>query len=379
MAVWPFKPRDGLVEVLEWKTDIIRSKTTEQRLSIRSIPRISYQMDHVLSEQEYHAARAIIRQNSALQVPDWTRFIDVSSLDAGSTVLVNFNQEDINLQVGDSVLIWSSSADYEVCIIDAVDSNGVTVGSVLLDYSNPRLLPLYSANAPIGLQSSRGADRFPSLSITFELTESIDLGHSDYSQYRGHDVIDDCPIVASERFSEPLAWLFESIDNEIAPPIYSTLRDIPDARYMMRWHPFTRSELAAIRYFLYSRRGRWKSFWLSSYARDFELAATIGASDNTITVYAPRNITDLGFTTFDIDIYSSAHYYRQVNSYAIGSELNGRQTLTLSINTSLGVSLSSVDRISYFRCLRFDADRIELHHQANAGTTIAIPCLEVSP
>jgi hypothetical protein len=142
----------------------------------------------------------------------------------------------------------------------------------------------------------------------------------------------------------------------------------------MRWHEFTRTAIWDLRKWLHTRRGRQTAFWLSSRGKDLTPAA--GISGTTITVFS--DIVSRP-APFDIDITDTSgnSSYRQVSDSVAGSPVNGRPTVDLTINSTLTLSLPEIKQISYMRCARFDADRIELEHRASAGTAVQVPCIEV--
>lgn len=117
-----------------------------------------------------------------------------------------------------------------------------------------------------------------------------------------------------------------------------------------------------------------KAFWLSSHGSDLTLAATIGASDTVITVDKPTGMNTLSRTDFDIEVLNGGtSYYRRVTGVAT----NTTDTLDLTIDSSLGVEVANPNRISYLRCARFNADRIEIIHRAKGGMSVAVPCIEI--
>lgn len=378
MAIWPWQINGELIEANEWLTDVIRAKSSEQRFAQRQIPRQSFVFSHNFTEQGYNAARSIIRQNSSLQVPDWTLAVDVGSVAVDSAPLVTYSEPGV--YIGDQVLVWESPTKHEAAaVVDTDSGSGLYLDGISDDYDNAKIIPLRSAQAPEGLQGSRRAGPRIETSIEFNLTDARDIGQSAYPKYRGHDLVTDCPVIAGETFSEPLQWPLDSIDNGVNYPTHFATRNTWDASFMMRWHVFNRADLYSLRRFIHSRRGKWKSFWLPSFRNDFTLAQQIGASDGFVVVYAPDGITDLGYATFDIEI--DGQYYRQVTGYSASTAADGRAILQLNIDSAIGTTLGAGSRISYLRHLRFAADRIEFNHQFNRASRIsthcAVPCIEI--
>lgn len=375
MVVWPFKIRDEFIETAEWFTDVIRTKNKEQRFAQRQAPRTTYNYSHYLTIQEYNAAQAIIKQNETFLVPDWSLAISYGFLASGSPGSIPYGEAFHQLDIGDYILVWESSAKYEAVLILDTDSADTFSGNISQTYSNAKLVPLHTANCPTGLRATRQAGNIINAEIEFEITDTRDIGYSAYDQYRGEDVIDDCPVIAGTTFNEPISYPTDSFDNDISNQVYMTQRNFYDFNKQMRWHVFNRADLYSLRRFLHSRRGRWKPFWMSSFSRDFELAAPIVSNETFITVYAPRDLTDLGVTSFDIEI--DGQHYRQVTSYADGI-VGGRVILQLNLSAQVGLNLGTRARVSYLHFMRFNVDRVELQHRARAGVSVAIPTIELN-
>lgn len=381
MQVWPFPPREELIEVLSWQTTVIRAKSAEQRIAMRTAPRREFNLLHTLTEIEYSAARAMVRGNDRFHVPDWDQAVDIGPVNAGSNVVVAHDELPYVDFYQGAALLWAAVDVYEVVEIELVGSD-YQITSVVGNYGRALLMPVLGAYLPGGISISRRAAILHEISASFVVYENTDLGASAKEQYRGHDVLTDCPVIAGGSFSEGLSWEYSVYDNLSSIPEYLRRRSLPDLVYQMRWHVFTAADKYNLRRWIHSRRGKQKVFWLSSVAHDFTLATAIGASSTVITVFKLPGIDDLGRDqAFDIEIKTAAgvHYYRQVTSATPGSPVGGQSTISLTISSSLGssVSLAQIERISFLRCTRFESDRIEFSHRASSGTVVQVPCIEV--
>lgn len=377
--VWPFKQRGDIIESLEWLTDVFRAKAAEQRIALRTSPRRIFNLAHLLDDREYSAAQAMMREAQAadgFMLPDWPQSIIIGPVSPGSGVSI-----DVDLTYTDidsDAMLWESVDLFERVELTN-DSNGVTLTTVVNSYTSARLVPLWAAQCPEGLANSRRPGQINECSVEMHVTDNNDLALSDYPQYRGHDVMTSCPVIGAGEFAEELGWPVSAFDNQTGVPYYLRQRSIPDMQYQMRWHSFTGQEAYELRQWIHSRRGRQKVFWMSSRARDLEPAATI--SGTTVTVYALPGIVGVGRTTsFDIDVTSLAGVssYRRVSSATTGTPIAGRSTMDLTIDSSLSITLANIKRISFLRCTRFDADRIELVHSPSAGVSVQVPCIEVT-
>jgi hypothetical protein len=276
--IWPFKPRDGLIESLDWRTDVFQAKAAEQRIALREAPRRTFNMDHFMTEYEYSAARAMIwaaQGGDEFLAPDWAQSIVIGSVSPGSPVTISVDLTTTDM--GTSALLWESISKFEQVTITN-DSNGVSLATVVNDYDNARLMPLWAASCPEGFSVTRSGGRIVEGSVARTVRDNSDLGLSTYTQYRGLDIIPTCPVIGASSFDESIGWQVTTFDNQQSIPYYLRQRSYPDTIFQMRWHEFTRAGLWEVRQWMHSRRGRQKAFWLSSRGRDFEPAANISGT-----------------------------------------------------------------------------------------------------
>lgn len=387
MIVWPFKPREEVIEALEWNTDVLQSRGEEQRIALRTVPRRVFNLDHVLTDLPYSHARALIRANQGAEgfwLPDWTQAVYVGELEASSAPRIDVADD---LDIGDYAVVWESDTRYEVVEVEA-DSGGYALDALTNSYQRAYFLPAVAAQCPEGISVDRGPGsaryKTTSLSLSFVCAQGRDLAEPVAASYRGFDVLDACPVAGDGQLEESLAWPLSEFDNGQNAPHYIRERNLPNMGYQMRWHVFTREEKFALKQWLYWRRGRQRAFWMSSRARDLEPAAAVGAVDLVISVFAFPELVGLGRTeAFDIEVKarSGQSLYRRVTGLTGGAPVAGRATVDMAIDASLGQALQLADiaRISFLRCTRLDVDRVELLHRAGAGMAVSVPCIEVQP
>lgn len=380
MSLWPFPPVDEAVEILEWKTDVLLARASEQRFRLRERPRRQWNFNHIFDAEGQAAARAIMRGATSFQVPDWIRRIYSGSIAAGSSISITMDTSGLGLAAGGSVVLWKSIIDNEVCTIESVSPTALVLEFV----ATSRTATIYrvdNAHALASLDITRMAGPIQRASITFESPAVDTYTATTYAQYRGHDVLPISATVTNRgTLSENIVWPREVFDNGTGLVSTTATRDIPDNAFMMRWHVFTQAEIQALRAWIASRYGRWLAFWQSTWQRDLVAAADIGAVATTLRVFAPAGATTLGRTAFDLEIIGpSAVYLRRVTSVSAGPTVSGRPTFDLTLDSALGTAIvaAAFGRISYLRCARFNADRIELLHRPGEGLAVAVPCIEV--
>lgn len=376
MQVWPFAPLSEMTEVLEWKTDVIRSQSAEQRIALLEAPRRSYSLQHLLDAQHYASAQEMVREAEAFRVPDWTQVVRLDAVAPGSEVVIPFDAQCLDFVQGEQAILWRAPGAWEVIDIAAVSAGGITA-AVDRQWGAVRLMPLRAAIAPDGMTAQRVTRHWASVSIRLDITSNRDQGASTYSQYRGHDVMTDCPKLAGGSLDEGVSWPAEIIDSQLGRVDVIRARTMPDVVCTMRWRVYGHCDHARLRAWLHSRRGRQKAFWMSTRGADFIPATDIGALAITLTVGALPGLQALAREAFDIELATHAGdiFRRQVLSWFTDSD--GRIVLELAEPLGVDVQADDVRRISWLRCVRFNADRIELVHRAAAGVQVAVQCIEV--
>jgi hypothetical protein len=380
-VIWPFKPETDFIETLEWKTDVLRARSAEQRIALRAAPRRNYSLEHFFRSKAYSNARILMRQAASFLVPDWTLGNDVVNVTLGMGVAIAFPTAELGLAVGDQMIVWQSALVYQQIEVQSFDANGIVAVQVQTEMDRASIYPLVPALCQNGLSLRRMSNDLATGGVEMEVTANADLSASSYAQYRGHDIMPDRPLSNRGALNEAVIWPNEYIDNQLGGPAMLRERSYPDDKFTLSWEIDERTSRIAFKKWLYSRKGKQKVFWASSWAEDLDLAADIGAADTAITIFTPPGVTDLGMTAFDIDIATTAgvHYYVQITNVAEGLPVGGLDTLSLSLAAALGAALSvaEVARISFLRCARFDSDRVEIRHQGGEVCSITIPCIEV--
>lgn len=379
MSLWPFLPVDEVIEVLEWRTDVLRARAGEQRHRLRERPRRTWNLNHIFDEEQQSAARAIVRDATSFLVPDWISHIYAGPVAAGSSVSVAIATATLGLAAGGSVVLFHTQTDYETCTIESVSPTALVLAFV----AHARNVMIYradTAHAAVALSISRQPGLLQRAEITFE-APAVDVpAATAYAQYRGHDVLPVEPMVVSGSLAEGLARPVEKFDNTTGVIATESLRDLPDDTFTLRWHVFTAQEIQSLREWIASRCGRWLAFWQSTGQRDLVVAADIGAGATTLRVFSPQGVAALGRSAFDLEIEGpAATWLRRVTAASAGPAVNGRPTFDLTIDSALGtaVAADAFGRVSFLRCARFDADRIELLHRPGEGLSVSVPCIEV--
>lgn len=385
MIVWPFPSTAEMIERLEWRTDVIRSPASEQRIAMRSVPRRIFSLAHVADDALYSRARAIMSYGQAVEffgLPDWAQSRLIGALPAAASHNI---PDDGYTDISETGIVWESVDRYEVVSVERL-AGDLVLGETTKNYSKALFMPLLFVQSPDGLSADRGPGglkhKTTRLTVEFTACDNSDISATEGVEYDGLSVLDSCPVVGDGSIEESLAWPLATFDNGQNAPHYLRDRRLIDSRYGMRWHLFDRESAYKLRQWLYAHRGRQRAFWLSSRRNDFLLALPSLSTATTIRVYSTPELTEIWPSSyFDIDITlkGGGSIYRRVTDAALTADIDGKPTAVLTLDSQLGVGISqsSVKRISFLHCSRFDSDIVELTHRAGAGVMVSAACTEV--
>lgn len=370
--VFPYKPTIPILDSYIWVTDIFQAKAAEQRIALRTVP--ARNLNLTFEVDAYTAAKMqdLMREQSGADgfyIPDWTQrdFLGTAVPDS----LVALDDGIDQRYYGDKALVWESEDRYEV-INMSEDSGGRILDQVLGTYERAWVMPLWEGDCPSGLSMSlRGRNRV-SVSGEFALNAHEDLGASTYEQYRGHDVVPDCPVLAGG-LDQSFEWPLSTMGSSLGNADYIRVRDLITYDFNLRWQKYNAADVRELLYWVSSRYGRQLGFWVSTTQKDLELAADI--SGTTLTAF--RGVVTRT-APFDIEVMSSqgVSYKRQVTAATEGGIVNGRPTVELTLDSSLNLAIEDTRRVSFLIFARFDSDRAEFNHEPKV-VTLAMPCLEI--
>lgn len=374
--VWPFMPQHGVDEVLEWKTDVLRTKAGEQRMALRKTPRQIFSYKHFLTEHQASLARAMAYGwgHGQFGVPVWVEMSFVGSVSSGATsVLVDTTVADY--RVGGLVLLWESEEKFVEATVSSLTSTQVnftaTVGS---SFASAYICPLRVGKSLNGLAIQRGPNTLAKGDIEFRVEDNADLGASaGFPTLSGIDILTDTVYYLGSH-EERIIREVDVMDNETgivyAPPRY----DRTDQTFTLAFNTQGRASLARIRKWLHLRKGKLKPFWLISQSNDLTLLTNMLSTDTSISVRSIKYGLYCSTSAIEILRNNGTATYHLITS---GSTVGNIDTLFFSTTAGIAANVSDIKSISFMRKVCFDSDRIEISHQENASATIKIPAREV--
>lgn len=365
--VWAHQPYGAVLERMSWLTDVLPSfNGAEQRRALRAAPRRSFEFDVMMSAAERRAAENRLHQWQARRwaLPIWPDAQPLSASIAPGATALPCDTATRDFQVGGILAVVLNTRSYEVLQVEslAVDSIGLAApvarswpaGSAIV-------VPLRAARMTDRVDLSRFTGAHSYGRFRFEIDEPCDWPAAVESTYRGIPVLAQAP-----NWTEDVQQGYERFLARLDPGMGLTYVDDeaggPHLMQSHRWLLDGRTQADAFRRWLYARRGRLAAFWLPTFAEDFVVAASIGASALTIDVehcdYTQAIGQAVGRRDIRIRLTTGQTFYRRITGSTVVSSTVER----LSIDAALGVLVSpaQVESVSYMAAARLDSDAVEI-------------------
>ena len=382
MATWPYRPQLPLTETLEWSTDITRCYSSEQRICLRTMPRMTWQHSYLLDHDIKAIAVELCRANAHLEidVPEWTSLVDIAATSAGTTLVDVAGATTIPAyKVGGKAIIWESATTYEVVTVASVSANAVAISATTANHGHATMCPLRSCKFINPLECDLQPADFVTASAVFrcdvteDLTPTYGVGIG-YAEYEGIQVVTDTVEllgVAKESTERELATLDSTTGVVDRRPIYAT----PSRNGVLGWYCANRAELWNLRRWLHSRKGQQKNFWAPSWNADVTITRDITGGDTTLEIVA-CNFASTFAMPCDFAIIAPDGGIWPVRVTAAGAGTSGHELLTLADPFVGSVSLANIYKTCKLTLSRFGTDSIEIHHMTGGQATVAVSVVE---
>ena len=377
--IWPFSPLLGCNEEIEFKTEVMASRTSEQRLRQRAAPRVFLTYQSRLEDKDYSKAKILARMNGMEKwhVPNWGEATHIIGTVSSGWNYIPFDTAHGDYRVGSPVLLWSSPEDFVVRTITGIAPTYLAISGTLgSTFSSPHVMPVRLASTPDGVQADRSA-LISDVSARFQCHDGKDLSAyyaSPYPFYQGVEVMVDRPWLV-EAVSEQMIRATNYIDNGYGlvsideTKIYT---DLSQTLVFMEERPHA---VYKRKLWLHSLYGRQKSFWLPSFANDFPLQANISAGAVAINVHSVGPSGYYINKEVMLERLDGTRYFRKIVNATSGA--NHIDTLQLSAALGAAVTVGEMRYISVIQKTRLAADIATFDHRYIAHSIVTIPTLGV--
>jgi len=380
--VWPFIPQMDVVESLEWRTDVIKTKRAEYRHNLRPIPRVRYHFRHILDDADYGAARELARAVGCgnVLVPDWTVGTQIPTVSVGTVTLPVDTTHATAYRQGGSALVWVSNMSYEVVEVQAIGVGTITVSALVATRVAPWVLPLRLAWFDAEFSGERGPHFYTEADAVFLSVDTEDLsaasGGLSFPTYLGAPVVTD-PIEMINGATEQNQRESEVVDPGIGAlykyPVFAT----PNQAASLAWTVQSASDLWALRVWLHTRKGRWKQFWSSSWNADVTVTKDIVPGDGSIQV------ADIDFATkyplpTDLAVVGTDGTFVCLRITSVSAGPSGHELLNFQgAFSGTTWALADIAKTCKLTLSRLDSDRVEIQHLPGRQATVVVATKEV--
>jgi hypothetical protein len=377
LVLFPFEPDDGVVEQLQWMSDVIESYDgSEQRMSLRGAPRQRIEFD-VFTEEG--AQDTILRSlifdwmSRVYGLPVWweMRRLNSSHLAGADTLDVSTLYGDFRVE--GLVMIYQDEDTYEVIGIDAFDATSITLQSQLINSYTRKavVMPVRTAYMAQQVQRSRTPTNVTRTSVAFTTINNVNIADTTgQTTYLGKVLLDDANFISGDA-DESWEKRVTIIDAGTGLQYQISGTDRARMRQTKRW--ITRNSLQEvwrIRRLLHYLDGNRLSFYLPSGRNDLVLVQTIAADTATIRVER-CNFTSLfknrkPFSDLRVLLKDGQSFVRAITSSSVDGDSEG-----IALSASLlgvPITVEQVERVEFVSLVRISNDRAKLAHRY-AGTS----------
>ena len=374
MQLWPFTPEGGIKETLEWKTEVIRSRSAEQRIALRPFPRTKMSLDFILNDQEYSLASTLSKVYFLQQflIPLWKELKVVGPLDPSvDTISINTTVRRLLKWI----LIMDEDGTYVLADILQIDSDQVTFkDNIGREFTNAFVVPLGQFHFSGPLEIQKGSEGYYKSRANFiSTTEYTYQGSVNYPIYNNFYVVTDRPVVKGE-IKETYQREFNIIDNKFGNLYYTDKFDYPILMSFLSWRNINLQELYDVRYFLTEMKGKQGQFWVPTWNKDFIPSQGISSGDDYIQVEDNNQFQHFNSFHIAILLKDETIHFRKVISMEI---LGAFEQLNLDTTLGVDISLGDIDIICKIVTMRSDSDNISIDYLPSGNTEIRIPVMEV--
>lgn len=379
LPLWPFPAAQEIMEVLEWRTDVLTSRAGEQRIALRPRPREIVTFQHKLDALGMARAAELARAGFAgdWHVPLWHRALQPNAdLAQGATeILLDTGLADF--RSGELAAIAVDGREAAAVAIASVQPDRLILAEPLvLQLPSPALAAPRITVAPIragvltsAIEVTRRRQGDGTVTASFLLRDAPDFAAPALPTYLGRPVQTD-PSLVRRPLTASLRRAVEYVDNGFGPVVAEPLRDVFERSETITLKARGPAARHALRRWLWSLRGRQASFYLPTWGRELQLRAPMTSGSTLMRVAPVASLPAYVGRAILLEMPSALRFRTITAAIAEGAD----HRLTLSSN--LGEPVPLTTEVHFLTAMRADADRVEIQHGAVASE-VTLPVIEV--
>lgn len=375
IIAWSFAPdwADGVVESLEWLTDILTSESAvEQRRALRLAPRREFEAKMFVEGGDRQLLDMLLYGwgTRVWALPIWHEIQLLHGNLALGAQRIDCTTQHLDFEAGGLAMLRGENAfDFEVVEVGTLDASGFNLirPTQRAWGRGSRLYPVRPAQLIEPPVLTRLTDQAMAMDVRFRLSDPSNWpAVLPATLYRGYPVLEQRP-EESQDLTSSFERLTQIFDSGMSMPLVSTTsRALPVQGW--RWVEEGRAARASLRSLLYGLRGRQVPVWVPTHADDLQLVAPISGAAIALDVaniaYTRFGQARPGRRDIRIELVNGAVFHRRITG---STEMTGNIE-RLAIDSALGqpVDPSQVLRISWMVLSRGNSDRVEIEHQTDS-------------
>jgi hypothetical protein len=383
VTLFNYMYRPGMVETLEWSTNILKSYNgTEQRIKLRQAPRQYIKGTVFATPSEFMKIDNLLYnwRDRLWAVPIFSeQEYSTAEITAGS-FSVSVNTTNSDYYIGGIVVLYKSPTEFFISEVVAVFTTSLTllqapsitfpIGTIVC----PAKVGIFSRDP---IRNTTGWNS--TVDVNFEITEYLTkTGISLPTQYEDLDVLLDSDFEVFKQANTQKMQYFKKINiidydtgiiNYNSP--YTYLENIRTWRFVLEGL----TEIYNFKNWLYKLSGRVYPFWLPSHEPNFIILST-GVLSSIIEVVNNGYVTFASIRTTAIFILKNGtSLIREILSSSIIDE----NTVQINLDSALGITKEEIEIGSYLTKSRLDTDKIVFNWYQNFCCTVDVPIRELQP
>lgn len=380
IVLWPYLLRPGLVEQVQFLTQIITSNNgTEQRIRNRKAPRHNFNFTSEIPREELRRAENLLYGWRARiwALPLWgeaRRITDPVALDSQT---ISVNTQFGNFLTGGLAVIWENARKFDLFeILSFTDSQITLDRGVVDDFTiNAFVVPVrtgFMRTNPSRITNGHESDI--SSSIQINQNNRIDSVASQ-QQYKNLDVFLQQPLYtgngASEQYRERVDIVDFNIGLTLTHTPWTYLKNTRNLLYVLEGQ----QEIWEFRQFLNTRGGAQVPFYMPSFENNIEIVSTGTILEQIDIANDEYGLQGFDRTNIALFTRSGNWLFREVtNITTISSTLE-----RLTLDSALSIDSTEIISVSYMGLKRLMDDGISIEWLANNVARVNLTIQEIEP
>lgn len=356
-------------ESLQWLTNVLQSSSGhEQRRSLRLAPRIGYEADLLLYEQERQYFENIIVGwfDRTFAVPVWNhqQWLKTAHNAGGLVIYCDTTHRDYRPNRL-AILRGETAFDNETVEVESVLPDRLILKRPLIkNWSvGTCLSPALTAQLEVAPSMIKRTDRMMRTRVMFNVVEQVDYSQIPLSTiYRTYPVLTDKPNETND-LTHSHERLIQSLDNSTGRFLKVDTARAAFQVYQYAWMTHGRQQQASLKNLFYSLRGSQKAIWVPTFSDDLTVLSNNVSTTNSLTIafcgYTRFSLNELSKRDIRIELKNGQILYRRIVAAA---ELSTTEELIELDQNFDNVNKNTVVSISFMSLCRLSSDTVNIEH-----------------